>query len=89
MASPNWRDHFKDFLKFYKDDFEDTSLSTVDGELQLWKKHWKNSKAALPDSASASLKRINFSVSQSSKQRFEYWVQYLLHLVHVKDHFFL
>ena len=59
-SSPNWRDHFKDFLKFYKDDFENTSLSTVDGELQLWKQHWINSKAALPDSVSATLKRINF-----------------------------
>ena len=59
-SSPNWRDHFKDFLKFYKDDFENTSLSTVDGELQLWEQHWKNSKAALPDSVSETLKRINF-----------------------------
>ena len=59
-SSPNWRDHFKDFLKFYKDDFENLSLSTVDGELQLWKQHWKNPKAVLPDSVSATLKRINF-----------------------------
>ena len=41
-SSPNWRNHFKDFLKFYKDDFENTSLSTVDGELQLWEQHWQN-----------------------------------------------
>ena len=33
-SSPIWRD-FADFLKFYKDGFEGTSLSTVDGELQL------------------------------------------------------
>ena len=59
---PKRRDHFKDFLKFYKDDFENTSLSTVDGELQLWELHWKNSKAALPDSVSATLKRINLSM---------------------------
>ena len=59
-SSTNWRDHFKDFLRFYKDDFENTSLSTVDGELQLWEQHWKNSKAVLPDSVSATLKRINF-----------------------------
>ena len=32
---PNWRDDFKDFLKFDKDDFENTSLSTVDDELKL------------------------------------------------------
>ena len=32
-SSPNWRDHFKDFLKFHKDDFENTSLSTVDDEI--------------------------------------------------------
>ena len=60
MASPNWRDHFKDFLKFYKDDFENRSLSTVEGQLQLWEQHWKYSKAALPDSASSTLKGINF-----------------------------
>ena len=59
-SSPNWRDHFKDFLKFHKDVFENTSLSTVDGEIQLWELHWKNSKAFLPDSVSATLKRINF-----------------------------
>ena len=56
-SSPN---HFKDFLKFSKDDFENTSLSTVDGELQLWDQHWKNSKAILSDSVSATLKRIDF-----------------------------
>ena len=41
-------------------DFENTSLSTVDGELQLLEKHWKNSKAVVPDSVRATLKRINF-----------------------------
>ena len=46
-SSPNWRDYFKDFLKFYKDDFENTSLSTVDGEFQFWKQHWKNSNAVV------------------------------------------
>ena len=59
-SSPNWRDRFKDFLKFHKDVFEYTSLSTVNGEFQLWEQHWKNSKAVLPDSVSAALKRINF-----------------------------
>ena len=34
VSSASWRD-FADFLKFYKDGFEGTSLSTVDGELQL------------------------------------------------------
>ena len=72
------RDHFRDFLKLHKDDFENTSLSTVDGELQLWEQHWENSKVVLPD-----------SVSELSKQHYEYWVQYLLHLVHGKDHFLL
>ena len=33
-SSASWRD-FADFLKFYKDGFEGTSLSKVDGELQL------------------------------------------------------
>ena len=33
-SSASWRD-FADFLKFYKDGFEGTSLSTVDGELHL------------------------------------------------------
>ena len=56
--SPNWRDHFKFFLK--KDVFENTTLSTVNGKIQLWEQHWKNSKAVLPDSVSATLKRINF-----------------------------
>ena len=60
VSFPNWRDHFKDFLKFYKDDFENTSLSTVNGEFQLWEQHWKNSKTVLPDSVSATLKKINF-----------------------------
>ena len=41
-SSPNWRDHLKDFSKFYKDDFKNTSLFTVDGQLQLWEQHWKN-----------------------------------------------
>ena len=59
-SSSSWRDHFKVFLRFYKDDFENTRLSTVDGELQLWEQHWKNSKVALRDSVSATLKRINF-----------------------------
>ena len=58
MASPpNWKDHFKDFLEFYKDDFENSSLSTVDGELQLWEQEWKDSEAVLPDSISATLKK--------------------------------
>ena len=36
------------------------SLSTVDGELQLWEQYWKNPKAVLPYSISATLKNINF-----------------------------
>ena len=60
ISNPNWKDHFKKFLNFYKDDFEDISLSSVDGELALWEQYWKNSKIALPDSVSATLKRINF-----------------------------
>ena len=59
-SSPNWRDHLKDFSKFYKDDFKNTSLFTVDGQLQLWEQHWKNWKAFLPDGASLTPKRINF-----------------------------
>ena len=55
----------KIFLKFYKDDFENTSLSTVDGELQLWNQHWKNSKAVLPDSVSATLKKKQLSMLQN------------------------
>ena len=31
VSSPNWKDHFKNFLKFYKDHFENTSLSTDRG----------------------------------------------------------
>ena len=58
--SPNCRDNFKDFLKFYKDDFENTSLSAADGKIQLWEQHWKNSRDVLPYIASATLKRINF-----------------------------
>ena len=59
----------KIFFKFYKDDFENTSLSTVDGELQLWNQHWKNSKAVLPDSVSATLKKkATFHASKLSKQ---------------------
>ena len=34
-SSPNWRVHFKDILKFYKEYFEITSLCTVGSELQL------------------------------------------------------
>ena len=88
-SSPNWRDHFKDFLKFYKDDFEITSLSTVDGELQLWEQHEKNSKTALPDSVSATLKRIYFPCFPIIKTALRILGTYLLHLVHVKDHFLL
>ena len=47
-------------MKFYEDDFENTSLCTGSGELQLWEQHWNNSKTVLPDSVSATLKRINF-----------------------------
>ena len=65
-SSPNWRNHFKDFLKFYKDDFENTSLSTVDVELRLWEQHSKNSKAALPDSVSEILKLSTFPNHQIS-----------------------
>ena len=34
-SSPNWRVHFKDSLKFYKEYFEITSLCIVDSEFQL------------------------------------------------------
>ena len=67
-SSPNWRNHFKDFLKFYKNDFENKSFSTVDGELQLWEQYWKNLKAVLPDSVSATLKNNNFSSFQIIKE---------------------
>ena len=78
ISSPNWRD-FTDFSKFYKDGFEDTSLSIVDSELQLPCQivEWQLRK------------KLTFHASQSSKQCYKYWVQYLLHLVHVKDHFLL
>ena len=59
-SSPNWMDHFKDFLKFFKTDFQNTGLSTVDGELQLQEQHWKISKAILPNSVNTTLKRIIF-----------------------------
>ena len=61
----------------------------MDGELQLWEQHWKNSKAVLPDSVSATLKRINFPCFPIIKTALQYLVQYLLHLVHAKDHFHL
>lgn len=60
ISNPNWKDHFKKFLNFYKDDFEEVSLSSIDGELALWEQYWKNSMASLPDSVSATLKKINF-----------------------------
>ena len=47
-------------MKIYKYDFENRSLPTVDGELYLSEQHWKNSKAVLLDSVSATPKRINF-----------------------------
>ena len=47
-------------MKIYKYDFENRSLPTVDGELYLSEQHWKNLKAVLLDSVSATPKRINF-----------------------------
>ena len=51
-----WRDHFKRFLRFYENGFEDLCLLSLDGELSLWEHHWKNSVKGLPDNVSSTLK---------------------------------
>ena len=58
--SMSWKDHFKIFLKFYESDFEDLSFKSLDAELSLWKHHWDNCLANLPNSVSATLKQISF-----------------------------
>ena len=59
-AKETWRDHFKRFLSFYENDFEDLCLLSLDGELSLWEHHWKNSLKGLPDNVSSTLKQITF-----------------------------
>ena len=59
-AKKTWRDHFKRFLSFYENDFEDLCLLSLDNELSLGENHWKISMKVLPDNASSTLKQITF-----------------------------
>ena len=59
-AKETWRDHFKRFLSFYENDFEDLCLLSLDGELSLWEHHWKNPVKGLPDNVSSTLKQTTF-----------------------------
>ena len=56
----SWKDHSKIFLKFYENDFDDLSFKSIDAEISLWKHHWENFSANLPDNVSATLKHISF-----------------------------
>ena len=53
-----WRSKFRNFLKFYEEDFGQISMKTP--ELDFWEEHWSQSKTCLPDSVSTTLKSINF-----------------------------
>ena len=55
-----WRYHFKRFLSFYENDFEDLCLLSLDDELSLWEHQWKNSVKGLQDNVSSILKQITF-----------------------------
>ena len=59
-AKETWRDHFKRFLCFYENDFEDLCLLSLDGELSLWEHYLKISVKGLPDNVSTTLKQIAF-----------------------------
>ena len=59
-AKETWRDHFKRFLSFHKNDFEGLCLLSLDGELKLWEHHWNNSVKGLPNNLSSTLKQITF-----------------------------
>ena len=68
-----WRDHFKRFLRFYENDFEDLCLLSLDGELSLWEHHWKNSVKGLPDNVSSTLKQITFLSFPIIKRALKFW----------------
>ena len=59
-AKETWSDHFKRFLSFSENEFEDLYLLPLDGELSLWEHHWKNSVKGLPNNVSSTLKQITF-----------------------------
>ena len=54
----SWKDHCKIFSKLYESDFED--LKSLDAALSLWKHHWENCLASLPDNVSTTSKQISF-----------------------------
>ena len=72
-AKETWRDHFKRFLCFYENDFEDLCLLSLDGELSLWEHHWKNSVKGLPDNVSSMLKQITFLSFPIIKRALKFW----------------
>ena len=57
---PDWKSHFKSFLEFYSDDFDDSSLGSIDAELTLWEEYWTQYTGNLPDTVTSTLKAIDF-----------------------------
>ena len=66
-AKKTWRDHFKRFLSFYENDFEDLCLLSLDDELSLLENHWKISMKGLSENVSPTLKQITFPSFPISK----------------------
>ena len=72
-AQETRRDHFKRFLSFYENNFEDLCLLSLDGELSLWEHHWKNSVKELPENGSSTLKQITFPSFPIIKRALRIW----------------
>ena len=52
----SWKDHFKIFLKFFENDFQDLCFKSLDAELSLREHLWENYSANLLENVSAILK---------------------------------
>ncbi|XP_046853849.1 52 kDa repressor of the inhibitor of the protein kinase-like [Xenia sp. Carnegie-2017] len=61
----NWKENFRLFSDFYKDDLP-TPLG-LDAELELWEKFWITYEGSLPDSAASTLKALGFEGFENIK----------------------
>ena len=85
-AKETWSDHFKRFLSFSENEFEDLYLLPLDGELSLWEHHWKNSVKGLPDNVNSTLKQKPFPSFSIIKRALRTLGQCLSHHVPFKSH---
>ena len=53
-----WKEKFKAFAEFYADDLP--NFFGIDGELDLWERHWLLSTSYVPDNISTTLKAISY-----------------------------